>query len=312
MKAIQIKQYGGEEQLEMVEVAQPQAGAGQVVARIVATSFNPIDPKRASGNMRQIFPLQFPFIPGGDFSGVVASVGEGVKDFQPGDEVFGYSMVGGAYAEFIAIDANKIALKPKRVNHFEAASLALVAQTALQMLDRAGVRKDQTVLIQGAGGAVGSVAVQVAHQRGATVIGTASAGSLDRVSGYGADRVLDYAATPFEKRVNDVDAVLDTVGGEVQQRSFSVLKPGGVLVAITQPPSQEEAAHHQVSASILVTETSSTNLQTVARLIDEGDIKPYVGKVYPLSEVAQAWRDSRSKQVAGKIVFTVGAEESVI
>ena len=115
--------------------------------------------------MRQVFPLKFPFTPGGDFSGVVDSVAEGVKGFQVGDEVIGYSMEGGAYAEFIAIDAQKVALKPKSVNHIEAASLALVAQTAIQMIDRAGVGKGSTVLIQGAGGAVGSVGVQVAHER---------------------------------------------------------------------------------------------------------------------------------------------------
>jgi NADPH:quinone reductase-like Zn-dependent oxidoreductase len=303
MKAIQIKQYGGEEQLEMVEVAKPRAAAGQVVVRIAATSFNPLDPNRASGNMRQIFPLKFPFTPGGDFSGVVDSVGEDVREFQVGDEVIGYSMEGGAYAEFIAIDAQKVALKPKSVDHIEAASLALVAQTAIQMLDRAGVEKGSTVLIQGAGGAVGSVVVQVAHERGATVIGTASAGSLERVKRYGADRVLDYAAAPFEKSVKDVDAVLDTVGGPVQQRSYAVLKQGGSLVAINQPPSEEEAKKHHVKASMLVTETSTGSLQKVTAMIDTGKIKPFVGKVYPLSDVAEAWRYAPS--IEGKTVFAV-------
>jgi NADPH:quinone reductase-like Zn-dependent oxidoreductase len=157
MKAVQIKQYGSEDQLQMEEVPKPRAAAGQVVVRIAATSFNPIDPNRASGNMRQVFPLQFPFTPGGDFSGVIDSVGAGVTKFQAGDEVIGYSMEGGAYAEYIGIDAEKVALKPKSIDHIEAASLALVGQTAIQMLDRAGVEKGNTVLIQGAGGAVGSV-----------------------------------------------------------------------------------------------------------------------------------------------------------
>ena len=303
MKAIQIKQYGGAEQLEMVEAAKPRAAAGQVVVRIAATSFNPIDPTRASGKMRQVFPLKFPFTPGGDFSGVIDSVGEGVKGFQVGDEVIGCSMEGGAYAEFIAIDAQKVALKPKSVNHIEAASLALVAQTAIQMVDRAGVEKGSTVLIQGAGGAVGSVGVQVAHERGATVIGTASARSLERVKGYGADRVLDYTAAPFEKSVKDVDAVLDTVGGPVQQRSYAVLKEGGSLVAINQPPSEEEAKNHHVKASMLVTETSTGSLQKVTAMIDTGKIKPFVGKVYPLSKVVEAWRDAPS--IEGKTVLSV-------
>jgi NADPH:quinone reductase-like Zn-dependent oxidoreductase len=152
---------------------------------------------------------------------------------------------------------------------------------------------------------VGSVVVQVAHQRGATVIGTASARSLERVKSYGADRVLDYAAAPFEDSVKDVDAVLDTVGGAVQQRSYAVLKRGRALVAINQPPSEEEAEKHHVKASMLVTETSTASLQKAAALIDAGTIKPFVGKVYPLSEVAQAWRDVRSNNLEGKIVFAV-------
>lgn len=305
MKAIQIKQYGGAEQLQMADVPKPSAAQGQLVIRVAATTFNPIDQKLTSGQMRQISPLQFPFIPGVDFSGVVDSVGEGVKDFKPGDEVFGYSPTAGAYAEFIAIGADKVALKPKRLSHIEAASLAVVAQTASQMLDRAGVQKGQTVLIHGAGGAVGSVAVQLAHRRGATVIGTASAASLDRVKSYGADKVIDYATTPFENVVKDADAVLDAVGGEVQQRSFNVLKPGGVLVSIVQPPSEEQAAKHKVKASMLVTEASAANLQAIARMADAGELKPFIGNTYPLSEVERAWVDARTKRTDGKTVFTI-------
>jgi len=290
----------------MVEVPKPRAGAGQVVVRILATSFNPIDPKRASGVMRKILPLHFPFTPGGDFSGVIDSVGENVEAFAEGDAVFGYSEGGGAYAEYLAVDAGKIARKPESVGHEEAASVAVVAQTALQMLDRANLNRGQTVLIHGAGGAVGGIAVQVAHRLGATVIATASGLGLDRVRDYGADQVIDYAATPFEKVVKDVDAVFDTVGGEVQQRSFGVLKPGGVLVAITQPPAPDEAAKHQVTASMLVTETSTGNLEKVARLVDAGEIQPCIGKLYPLKLAAEAWRDWPSAHVQGKIVFAVG------
>jgi NADPH:quinone reductase-like Zn-dependent oxidoreductase len=220
-----------------------------------------------------------------------------------GEEVIGYSMAGGAYAEYIAIDADKVALKPKSVGHIEAASLALVGQTAIQMLERAAVEKGKTVLIQGAGGAVGSIVVQVAHDRGAKVIGTASARSLERVKRYGADRVLDYAAAPFENSVKDVDAVLDTVGGPVQQRSYAVLKEGGALVAINQPPTEEEAKLRHVKASMLVTETSTRSLQKLTAMIDTGKIKPFVGKVYPLSKVAEAWRDAPS--IEGKTVLSV-------
>jgi NADPH:quinone reductase-like Zn-dependent oxidoreductase len=308
MKAIQIDQYGGEDLLKQVDVPQPKAGKNQVLVRVVATTFNPIDAKRTSGNMRQIMPVQFPFIPGQDFSGVVDSVGEGVKDFKAGDEVYGFSPNGGAYAEYLAIDADKVALKPKKLNHIDAASLGLVAQTAFEMVNRANVQKGQTVLIQGAGGSVGSVAVQEAHRRGAVVIATATGPSLDRLRKYGADRVIDYQTERFEDYARNVDAVLDAVGGDVQLRSFSVLKPGGVLVAISQPPSEEEAKKHQVKASMFSTEANGENLKKIAELVDAGEIKPYVGKTYPLADVANAWRDARSNKVDGKLVLLVAAE----
>jgi NADPH:quinone reductase-like Zn-dependent oxidoreductase len=308
MKAIQIDQYGGEDRLKVVDLPQPKANKGQVVVRVLTTSFNPIDMKLTSGNMRQIMPLHFPFVTGGDFSGVIDSVAEDVKEFKPGDEVFGYSPSGGADAEYIAIDAGRVAPKPKKLNHIEAASLGLVGQTALQMVEQAGVEKGQTVLVQGAGGAVGSVAVQIAHHRGAKVIGTATGADIDRVKQYGAVQVIDFKTTPFEKTVHGVDVVLDAVGGDTLQRSSAVLRTGGVLVSIVQPPPEDEASKYHVNASLLVTDSNSKSLREVAQLADAGVIKPFVGKVYPLTDVAKGWRDYRSNQVDGKIVFTVGAE----
>jgi NADPH:quinone reductase-like Zn-dependent oxidoreductase len=308
MKAIQIQQYGGEEQLQMVEVPKPKAGKDQVVVRIAATTFNPFDFKLASGAMKQMAPLQFPFVPGVDFSGVVDAVGEGVSEFRAGDEVFGDPGMGGTYAEFIAVGAGQTALKPKKLNHIEAASLAMVAQTAMQMVDRANLQKGQTVLIQGASGAVGSVAVQIAHHLGAKVIATSTAGSAQRLKQYGADVVVDYKTQRFEDHAKNVDAVLDAVGGEVQERSFDVLKPGGVLVAITQPPSEELAKKHQVKASMVVTRSSSECLRRVAELADARHIQPFIGKVYPLSEVRTAWQEARTGRVEGKIVLQVAAD----
>src|ERR1700739_3403978 len=208
MKAIQTKQYGGEEQLELAELPKPAARKGQVVVRVFATTLNPIDLKLTSGDIRQMMPLQFPFVPGADFSGVVDSVGEGVSEFRVGDEVWGYPVGGGSYAEYVAVDADKIARKPKTLDHIEAASLALVGQTALQMVDQAAVQKGQTVLIHGGGGAVGSVAVQELHRRGGKVIATAGRASFDRLTTYGADELIDYESTPFEKSVHGVDVVL--------------------------------------------------------------------------------------------------------
>lgn len=306
MKAIELSRYGGPEALSEVERPRPEPGPGQVLVRIAATSLNPIDPKRASGAMRQIFPLTFPFVPGGDFSGIVEVAGSGVDAWRPGDEVYGYDAEGGAYAEWIAVDADKIATKPRRINHIEAASLALVGQTAAQALDAAGLETGRTVLIHGAGGAVGGVAVQLAHLRGATVIALARAADADRLRSYGADQVLDYDATPFERVVTGVDAVIDTVGGDVQQRSFGVLKPGGILVATSQPPVEAAAAKTGARAIMLATTTTTANLNALARWIDDGSVVPFVDRSYPLEEVAQAWREASQRHVNGKIVLTVG------
>ena len=304
MKAIVLEQYGGPEKLALQDVPKPKAGPGQVVVRVVATSLNPIDLKRASGTMRQLFPVPFPFVPGGDFSGVVDGVGQGVTDFQLGDEVFGYAENGGAYAEFMISDANKLALKPKTLTHEETASLAMVAQTASQAIKEAGVGAGQTILIHGAGGAVGNAAVQFAQQLGANVIAVARAESIDRLRSYGASRVIDSSEEAFESVAKDVDVVLDTLGGEYQQRSYAVLKPGGVLIAVSQPPSQEEAARHKVRAVMLNTTSSAESLAVLRSQIDSGQVKPFVGRLYPLQDTPQAWKDSRSEHIEGKVVFT--------
>jgi len=154
MQAIQLKQYGGADQLSLGDVPTPAPKPGQVLVRVAATSLNPVDLKRASGTMRQVFPVEFPFIPGGDFSGAVESLGAGVHGFKVGEGVFGYSASGGAYAEFIAIDADKLARKPSTLNDVATASLSMVAQTASQSLAEAGLKAAQTILVLGAGGAV--------------------------------------------------------------------------------------------------------------------------------------------------------------
>ncbi len=302
---MEIKQYGGPEQLVEADMPKPTAKPGQVVVRVIAASYNPMDAKQASGLMRQFLPVEMPFIPGTDFSGTIDSLGQGVAGFQVGDEVFGCVLGGGAYAEFVAVDAGKATDKPRTLGPVEADSLATVGQTAMQALEQAHLGAGQTILIHGAGGAVGGVAVQLAHQLGARVIASADAKSRARLLEYGADEVLDYKTTPFESVAKDVDVVLDGIGGDVQQRSFSVLKPGGILIALSQPPSQEDAAKHKVGAIMLNTSVTTASLQALAAKIDTGDIRPFVGRTYPLSAAAQAWTDVQSQHVEGKIVFHV-------
>ena len=303
MKAIVLKAYGGPEQLAYEEVPMPEAGPKQVVVRIKATSLNPVDLKRASGAMRQAFPVSFPFIPGGDFSGVIEQIGPQVSALRVGDEVFGYAMGGGAYADFIAMDEDKVALKPRTVDDTGTAALAIVAQTALQAIERAGLKAGQRVLIHGAGGAVGSLAVQLAKAQGAYVIAAAYAPSRDRLLEAGADQVLLYEDKDAVFRMESMDLVLDTIGGEIQQRSFALLKPEGLLISFAQPPSQEEAKKLGIHAEMLFTQTSKSSLEQVAALADAGKLTPFVGPRYPLSEVPKAWTDSRANHVEGKIVF---------
>jgi NADPH:quinone reductase-like Zn-dependent oxidoreductase len=305
MKTVELQSYGGADALQLSERAKPEAGPGQVLVKISATSLSPLDPKRGSGDYKAMFPLKFPFVPGGDFSGVVDGVGEGVTDWFVGDAVFGFSNPGGTYAEWIAIDATKVALKPANLSHNEAASIVGVGQSAVQAIAKSRIRTRQTVLIHGAGGAVGGIAVQLAHGMGAKVIAITSAADAARVKGYGADEVIDRS-DPFEKKVADVDAVIDTVGGDVQARSFGVLKKGGMLVALTQPPSQEVTQRYGVRAIMMVTQTTTQNLDNVRTLVEEGKFLPYIADTMPLWDAAKAWNSYfKGTRKGGKTVFTL-------
>ncbi|BDI34456.1 NADPH:quinone reductase [Capsulimonas corticalis] len=301
-KAIRIHNYGGPEALQEEDVPVADPGAGQVQIRVHATTLNPIDPLRASGVARSEFALTFPWIPGSDISGVIEKVGEGVTGLSVGDAVYG-DPPDSTYAELANVDAGAVAIKPASLSHAEAAAAGVVTQTAWQALDAAGIVSGQRILIHGAGGAVGSAAVQLAHRLGAYVIATASGPDTEYVRGLGADEVIDYKTTPFETVVKDADAVLDTVGGNTQQRSFGVLKPGGVIVALNQFPSQEEAAKHNVNAVMIDTKPSQEILAKLAELLDSGKLKVRVGKTYPLSQAADAWRDSKTQSIKGKIVL---------
>lgn len=304
MKAIELKDYGGADALELADRPDPVAGPGQVVVRMVATSFNPVDPKRASGLMKEVFPIRFPYVPGGDVSGLIEAVGEGVTDLRQGDEVYGYLMEGGAYAERVAVAADKLAAKPANLSFQEAAALVLVGQSAMQALEAAGVRAGGTLVVIGAGGAIGSIVVQLASRRGVKVVAVASPDDADRLRGHGAARVVDRDGT-FENGIEPADAVIDTAGGEVQQRAFALLKPNGILVALSQPPSQEEAKRRGVRAVMFATQTSRQSLDALRERIEAGEIVPFVGRRYPLAEVAQAWRDAAARTSKGKSIIEI-------
>jgi NADPH:quinone reductase-like Zn-dependent oxidoreductase len=312
MKAIVFNNYGPAEDLRYQDIPTPIPSAEQVLVKIHATAVNHIDIGIAAGAFKNVFPLKFPWIPGYDFAGVIEAAGAQVQGFKPGDEVYGASLGGGTYAEYIAINPQGIALKPRTLDFTEAASVPVSAETAEQVLFRhANVQKGQTILIHGGAGAVGTYAVQMAHQAGVKVLVTASSADKAFLEGLGANEVIDYKGKPFESIVSHVDAVIDLVGGEGQQRSYQVIKEGGILISVNQPVSAELAAKYKIQAVFAELQPSQEGLARIAGLIDSGALTINMKAVYPIQQAAEAWNDLRGKQVSkekkknGRIVLRV-------
>lgn len=307
MKAIRIHEYGGPEVLRYEEdVPRPTVGRADVLIRVQAAAVNPLDWKIRAG----IYPLEpphtFPCTPGFDVAGIIEEVGVDVQNFAIGDAVYG-SPDGGGYAEYAVVLANEVAHKPHSIDWVQAAAIPIAGLTAWQgLFDSAALRAGQTVLIHGAAGGIGSLAVQLARWRGAYVIGTASAHNLAFLRQLGADEVIDYNTTPFEEIVKEVDLVYDTVGGETLQRSWIVLKPGGMLLSIVDQPSPEMAAAYGVQACLgILQPPHDGQLTGLARLVDAGQLKPTVSVVLPLQDAPQAHRLIEGRHVRGKIVLQV-------
>ncbi len=289
MKAVRLSEYGG--QLAFNDVPTPTIARDEILVKTKSTAVNHLDLVEASGTVRQVLPLDLPWIPGHEFSGVVEQIGSDVAAWAPGDAVFGTS--GGAYAEYLAVKPGTIAKKPSNLSFEEAASVPVASQTAWQGIFTHGhLEKGQTILIHGGAGAVGAYAVQLASHAGATVIATARGDDEAYLNSIGASRVIDYREAQFEKVLREkVDVVFDLIGGDTQKRSFLVLKEGGHLVAATQPVSQEEAATRRVSGMMMRLAPSGDRLGKIARLLEEGTIRPDVATVYALQDAAQAWKD---------------------
>jgi len=308
MNAVRIHSYGGQEVLVSEEVPIPDFADDEVLIRVHASGVNPVDWKIRAGYLKDFMPHEFPLILGWDVSGTVERAGSADTRLKEGDEVFALADItrDGSYAEYVAVKADSVALKPKSTDHVGAASVPLAALTAWQSLfDAANLSKGQTVLIQAAAGGVGSFAVQFAKWKGAHVLGTASARNEEFLLGLGADRVIDYTQTPFEENVTDVDVVLDAMAGETQERSWQVLKKGGVLVSILGPPDEEKAATFGVRGEGVFVQPNARQLSTIADLIDGGQIRTNVTEVLPLSEAAKAHELSESGHVRGKVVLKV-------
>ena len=290
MKAVRLLKYGG--QLVFNDVPTPTIAGDEVLVNIRSTAVNHLDLVEASGTARQILPIDLPWTPGHEFSGVVEQIGSDVAAYAPGDEVFGTTTGMGAYGEYVAVKAAAIAKKPSNLSFEEAASVPVAAQTAWEGIFTYGhLEKGQTILIHGGAGAVGAYAVQLASHAGATVIATASGGDEAYLKSLGASRVIDYRAAQFEKVLQEkVDVVFDLARSDIQ-KSFLVLKEGGYLVSATQPVSQEDVAKHRVSGVMMRLAPSGETLSKIGRMLEEGTIRPDVATVYALQDAAQAWND---------------------
>jgi NADPH:quinone reductase-like Zn-dependent oxidoreductase len=305
VKAAFIEQFGGPDVIKYGDLPDPVAGPGQVVVDVVAASVNGADWRVRAGLYAE---TKFPLVLGRDFSGMVAALGAGVDDLKVGDAVFGVLEAGreGAYAEKVAITAAIVAKKSAALSHTDAAALALTGITVLISVETTlQLQRGETILIQGGAGGVASVAIQIAKHIGARVITTTSAANVDYVRGLGADQVVDYTAQDFTRVVSGCDAVFDTVGGDVAQKSFAVLRPGGRGAFIASGMQAPKPERDDVTALRPAVGRARAPLERIAELVAIGAVRPPEIKLFPLSQAAEAHRVSESRHFRGKLILQV-------
>ncbi|WP_203736353.1 NADP-dependent oxidoreductase [Catellatospora chokoriensis] len=301
---------GGPEQLVYEQAPRPEPGPDEVLVAVKAASMTPQEltwPETWTYTSDGSGPERTPVIPSHEFSGIVAATGPGVDGPAVGDAVYGLIPFNrnGAAAEYVTVPAAVVAKKPRTVDHDHAAALPLAALTAWEALrEHAGLQAGQHVLIQGGAGGVGMYVVQLAAALGAQVSATAAAADLEFVEGLGAEQVIDYKDQRLEDHVHDVDVVVDLAGADAQARAWPVLKPGGILVAISTPPDQEEAARHGVRATYFIVKPDREGLRSIAELVDDGRVRPVLDRVLPLAETRSGYEALEAKR-RGKIVIHV-------
>lgn len=307
MQAIRIHHFGDLDSLMIDNVPRPAPGEAEVLLHVKAAGVGPWDALVRSG--QSVLPQPLPLTLGSDVAGIVESVGRGVLQFTAGDAVFGATnaQFTGGYAEYAVASATKLAKMPPRLGFVEAAAVPVVACTAWQMLfEHGGVDGTKRVLIHGAAGNVGAYALQLARPVAREVIATAHTHDIAYVQALGANQVIDVQKSRFEELATEVDVVLDTIGGDTQDRSFAVLKRGGVLVSVVSTPDQQKAAQHGVRALFFLVEVSSRLLEQIASLIEVGALTTRVGEVLPLSDARSAHEMLAGKpHKPGKIVLRV-------
>ena len=308
MHALRLHERGGPGQFVYEEAPVAPAGIGDVRISVHAASFTHTELDWPSTWVDRAGKGRLPIIPAHEVSGVVAALGYGTTGLAVGDEVYGLTdwYRDGAAAEYVAVEARDLALKPATLTHVQAAAVSLAGLTAWQALhDHGGLAAGQTVLIHGAGGGVGTWAVQLARAAGARVLGTGRGRSRELVTELGADRFIDIDSERFEGTGRQVDLVVDLVGGDALDRSWSVLKPGGTLVSIVEDPSSRAPRGSNARSVFFVVEPSRAQLVELGRMIDARELRPLVGAVFPLARGAEAFRAKQNGGVPGKVVLDV-------
>ncbi|WP_438950891.1 NADP-dependent oxidoreductase [Porticoccus sp.] len=329
MKAFIIEGYGKKGGDRIGDLPKPTLRDDDVLVEVHAASINPLDVKIKSGEFKRLLPYQLPLVMGNDLAGVVVRVGPQVTRFKPGDEIYARPDVDriGAFAEYIAVKEDSLALKPKTLSVTEAASIPLVGLTAWQVLvEKANLRQGQKVLIHAGSGGVGTFAIQLAKHLGATVATTTSTANVDWVKGLGADTVVDYTRDDFEKILSDYDLVLSSLDTRTLEKSVQVLKPGGKLISISGPPDPDfakalglgwaftqligllsygirrKAKRHRVSYTFHFMSANGSQLERIASLIDSGVIKPVIDRVFPFAAIKEAMAYAATGRAKGKVV----------
>ncbi|MGQ2286864.1 NADP-dependent oxidoreductase [Leuconostoc suionicum] len=310
MKAAVINHYGGREQLEVIDMPIPKVKSDEVLVENMATSINPIDYKAREGLLKRMFQWQFPVILGWDIAGIVASIGDDVTNFKVGDPVFARPDIdskgaNGSYAEYTAVKANKLAIKPNNISFVEAAAVPLAGLTALQMLRKIQLSSNQKILIQAGAGGVGIYAIQLAKMLGAYVVTTASQNNHEFVKSLGADSVIDYHKDNIQDVLSDFDAVLDTVGDV--DNGIAILKSGGRLVTIsnTLTDQQKKTSDKTVTEGWL--DPNGQDLTILASYIAKGELQIIVDSLYPLTTkgIQSAHERSETHHARGKVVVQI-------
>lgn len=307
MKAAQITQFGNIDVIKIVEIEKPKPKDDQVLVKVFAASLNPFDTMVREG--KASFPVQLPITLGGDIAGEIVEVGNDVTGFNVGDKVYGQASAvagnSGAFAEFAATKSSQIALMPKNLGFAEAATMPLVGCSAVQGMDEhINLQAGQKILIQGASGGIGSIALQIAKNIGAFVAATTPPEAIETVKSLGADVVIDYKSQDFTEIVHNYDAVFDTVGAAVFDKSISCLKPGGVAASMTAHANDELVAKQKVSAFTQLTKVTTERLNQLTKLIEDGVVTTRIGKVLPLEQTQEAFK-LRESGTLGKIILEI-------